>query len=142
MVMEANEVMTSELQTVDPDASLQTAAQIMREYDIGVLPVITSEGRAVGMLTDRDITVRGVAHGRPPGDSKVRDAMTTHIEFCYVDDDVEQLAHHMGEKKLHRIVVVNRESKGIRGIVSLCDLAARGDRKQMVGSVLAKCASA
>lgn len=140
--MEAKEVMTRELQTIDPDATLQQAARLMKDFEIGALPVITMEGRAVGMITDRDIAVRGVAEGPTTTDKKVRDAMTTRVEFCYEDEAVEQVARHMGEKKLHRMVVVNRDSKGIRGILSLGDLAARVDQKRLAGDVLANCASA
>lgn len=140
--MEAKEVMTRELQTIDPDATLQQAARLMKDFEIGALPVITVEGRAVGMITDRDIAIRGVAEGPTTTDKTVRDAMTTRVEFCYEDEAVEQVARHMGEKKLHRMVVVNRDSKGIRGILSLGDLASKIDQKRLAGDVLANCASA
>jgi CBS domain-containing protein len=135
----AKEVMTSQLQTVDPDATLQSAAHLMKAHDVGILPVITKEGRAVGMISDRDIAVRGVAAGRTPTEAKVRDAMTSRIEFCYEDEEIEQLARHMGNKKLHRMVVVDRDSKGIKGIVSLGDLALKSDNKSIAGTVLADC---
>jgi CBS domain-containing protein len=137
--MKAQEIMTTELQTIEPEATLQSAARLMKKHDIGILPVITSEGRAVGMITDRDIAVRGVAEGHAPAEARVGDTMTAGVAFCYEDDAIEQLAHHMGEKKLHRLIVVNRDSKGIKGIVSLGDLASKSDNKHMIGTVLSEC---
>lgn len=141
-MLKANEVMTRDLRTIEPHATLQSAAQVMKEHNIGVLPVITPEGRAVGTITDRDITIRGVAKGRAPSEIKVEDAMTPGVEFCYEDDKVEQLANHMGEKKLHRLLVVDRGTKGVKGIVSLGDLAVRGGEKNIAGNVLAECRTA
>lgn len=137
----AKEVMTNELCIVEPDATLQTAAKKMKAHDVGVLPVISSEGRAVGMITDRDIAVRAVAEGHDPNLVSVKDVMSNDVEFCYEDDNIEQVARLMGEKKLHRIMVVNRGSNGIRGILSLGDLSARSDSRKMVGAVLAECTS-
>ena len=111
----------------------------MKTHDVGILPVITAEGRAVGMISDRDIAVRGVAEGRAPAEAKVSDAMTTQVEFCYENDEVERLAHHMGEKKLHRMVVVDEDTKAIKGIVSLGDLASKSENKHIAGAVLAEC---
>jgi CBS domain-containing protein len=140
--MKVNEVMTPELRTVEPEATLQSAAAIMKEHNVGVLPVVTPEGRAVGTITDRDITVRGVAENQSPSETKVQDAMTAGIEFCYHDDQIEQLARLMGEKKLHRLIVVDRSTKGIKGIVSVGDLALRGGDKNIAGGVLAECRNA
>jgi CBS domain-containing protein len=134
----ASKVMTRDLRTIEPEATVQAAARLMKKHDVGMLPVITPEGRAVGTITDRDITVRGVAEGVKPEHGKVLDAMTPGVEFCYTDDDLDRLAQHMGEKKLHRILVIDRETKGIKGIISLGDIAAKSDKK-MAGDVLARC---
>ena len=137
-MVKTREVMTSTLQTIDPDATLQSAARLMRQHDIGILPVITGGGKAVGTITDRDITVRGVAEDVSPSIVKVREVMSPGVEFCYDDDDIEQAARHMAEKKLRRLIVVDRKSKGITGIVSLGDVAAGGE-KRMAGAALAEC---
>lgn len=122
--MKVSDVMTRTVQTTSPDASLQEAARIMAEIDAGVVPV--GEGdRLVGMLTDRDIAIRAVAQGKGP-DTKVREAMTAEVKYCFEDDDVAQVARNMADIKVQRLPVVSRD-KRLVGIVSLGDIAIQGD---------------
>jgi hypothetical protein len=88
--MKISECMTREVETVKPDEPIRQAAQFMLRADAGSMPVCDGE-RLVGMLTDRDIAVRAVAEGRGP-DTPVRDAMTPHVDYCYEDDEVEEVA--------------------------------------------------
>jgi CBS domain-containing protein len=119
--MLVREVMTREVECVAPDATLQEAARKMRDLDVGPLPVCDND-RLAGMITDRDIAVRVAALGKDPRETKVRDAMTGDVEYCFDDEEVEQVARRMGELKLRRLPVMNRH-KRLVGLVSLGDVA-------------------
>lgn len=122
--MKIRDVMTPDVRTIAPSASIQEAAKTMAETDVGVLPVAESD-RLVGMITDRDIAVRAVAAGRGP-DTNVRDTMSPEIKYCFEDDDVDEVCENMSDQQLRRLPVVDRE-KNLVGIVSLADLARESD---------------
>lgn len=139
-MLKAKDIMTKGLHVIPPEASLQTAAQTMREKNVGMLPVVSDEGMALGTITDRDIAVRGVAEGLTPKEGRVNAAMTSDVTFCYDDDSVEDVAKVMKEKMLRRVVVVAREDKRVKGLVSLGDLGAKCDDHKLAGSVMAEIA--
>jgi len=117
------DIMTRSVAVVQRDETLQAAALRMREMDIGAMPVV--DGKAlVGMVTDRDIAVRGVADGMIPQESLVSEVMTEEVRWCSADDTVEQVLAEMGEAQVRRLAVLdaNRE---IVGIVALGDIATR-----------------
>ena len=118
--MKISECMTREVETVKPDEPIRQAAQFMLRADAGSMPVCDGE-RLVGMLTDRDIAVRAVAEGRGP-DTPVRDAMTPHVDYCYEDDEVGEVALKMSDAQVRRFPVLSRDDKRLVGIVSLGDL--------------------
>src|SRR5690349_21705588 len=118
--MNVRDIMTAEVIVASPDDDLMRAAQLMESNDFGSLP-IGDNGRLVGMLTDRDITIRGIARGLGP-DAKVRDVMTTDIECVRDTDSVAEAASRMEDLQIRRLPVVNDEDKLV-GIVSLGDLA-------------------
>jgi len=122
VAMRVNKVMTRGVQCARPNETLQKAAQKMRELYVGPLPVCGDNDRLVGMLTDRDITVRAVAEGWDPKSKKVSDAMTPDVVYCFEDQDVTEVAEVMKTKQLRRLVVLNQD-KRLVGIVSLGDLA-------------------
>jgi CBS domain-containing protein len=130
--------MTPQVEVVRPDASLQEAAEMMMKLDVGPLPVCDGE-RLVGMLTDRDITVRGTAQGRDPKTTQVQEVMTPDVIYCFEDQDVEDAANLMEEHQIRRLVILNRDKKLV-GIVSLGDLALEADEEDLddaeVGEVL------
>jgi CBS domain-containing protein len=126
--------MTPGAECVPPDSTLQDAARKMRDLDVGALPVCDND-RLSGMLTDRDIVVRAIAEGRDPKMVRVRDAMTAGIDYCFEDDDVREAAHHMQEKQIRRLAVLNRD-KRLAGIVSLGDLAVRTRDERLCGKAL------
>jgi|SRR5438132_7126647 len=132
--MQIKEIMTARPVLIHPDTTLQEAAQRMREFGIGALPV-TENNELVGMLTDRDITVRSVSDGHDPRTDKVRDAMTPEVICCFEDQDVAEAAHLMKQKQVRRLVVLNRE-KQVAGIVSLANLAANTGNQILAGNVL------
>jgi CBS domain-containing protein len=122
--MQIKDVMTSEVDIVSPSTSILEAARKMRDDDVGVLPV--GEGdQLVGMITDRDIVVRGMAEGRDPGSAAVKDVMTDQVLYCFDDQSADEVAANMGENQIRRLPVVNRD-KRLVGIVSLGDLSTHG----------------
>ena len=122
--MKVSEVMTREVQTVRPDQPVQDAASFMLSADAGSIPV-TDGDRLIGMITDRDIAVRGVAKGYGP-DTPVRELMTGDIICARVDDNVEEVATKMSEARVRRLPVIDSQEK-LCGIVSLGDLSRETD---------------
>lgn len=131
--MKVSEVMTADVITISPDATLTEAARRMRRLDVGPLPVADG-GRLVGMLTDRDIAVRATAEGRDPSATRVSDVMTRDVVCCFEDDEVLQAAHTMARYRKRRLVVVDASGRVV-GIVSLGDLALRA-QQDVVGEAL------
>jgi CBS domain-containing protein len=120
--MQIRNVMTRNPQLINPDDTIQHAARLMAECDCGILPV--SEGdHLVGMISDRDIAIRGIGNGKGPH-SKVRDAMTREVKYCFEDEDAAHVAKNMADLQVRRLPVMNRD-KRLVGIVSLSDLARK-----------------
>ncbi len=121
-------VMSHDMQVTQPHSTLREAAELMKVLNVGSLPVC-DEDRLVGIVTDRDITVRAVAEGEDCWEGRVRDVMSTDLAYCYEDDDVAVAVHLMEQWQVRRLLVLNRD-KGLVGIVSLVDLAVHvGDRR-------------
>ena len=118
--MKISEVMTTVVQTVTPDQSAREAASFMLRAEAGSIPV-TEGDKVIGMITDRDIAVRGVAEGRGP-DTPVRELMTDHIICAREDDNIDDVARRMSEEQVRRLPVLDAEDR-LCGIVSLGDLA-------------------
>ena len=123
--MRVRDVMRRQVAAVDPDATIADAARTMRELDVGALPV-RDQGILLGVVTDRDITVRTSAEGYDPEVAHVRDAMTASVLFCLEDEAVEDAAGRMIEAGVRRLVVLDG-AKELVGLLSLDDLAARVD---------------
>jgi CBS domain-containing protein len=122
--MKISEVMTRDVQTVRPDQTAREAASFMLSADAGAIPVIEDD-RLVGMITDRDIAVRGVAEGHGP-ETPVRELMTNDIVAARIDDNVDDIAARMSEAQVRRLPVIDDQQK-LCGIVSLGDLSQQGD---------------
>ncbi len=118
--MRVSEAMTRDVRMVRPDQTISDAARTMMEIDAGALPVSEND-RLVGMITDRDIAVRGVAEHKGP-DTPVRDVMSSEVKYCFEDDDMALVAQNMGDIRVRRLPVVNRDRRLV-GIVSLGDIA-------------------
>ena len=131
--MKVHQVMTPSVRIANPNDSLQTAAQIMCECDFGYLPVGEND-RLVGMITDRDIAVRAVAAGRGP-DTAIRDVMSRDIKYCYEDQTVDEATQNMGQLRIRRLPVLNRD-KRLVGILSLGDLAIDESARDEAGEAL------
>jgi CBS-domain-containing membrane protein len=121
--MKVSEVMTREVQTIQPDQTAQEAASFMLSSDAGSIPVTDGE-RLIGMITDRDIAVRGIAKGNGP-DTPVRDLMSNDIVCARIDDDCDAVASRMSEAQVRRLPVIDSDER-LCGIVSLGDLAREG----------------
>jgi CBS domain-containing protein len=130
--MLVREAMSRDVKTVDPDQALQDAARIMLDTDVGALPVGEND-KLVGMITDRDIAVRGVAAGKPPT-ARVREVMSQEVRYCFEDEDTAHVARNMGEQQIRRLPVVDR-SKRLVGILSLADLATSAKTGQATAAL-------
>lgn len=122
--MKVSQVMTRDVKTVRPDQTAKDAAKFMLSEDAGSMPVSDGD-RLIGMITDRDIAVRGVAKGFGP-DTPVRELMTDEIICVREDDDVEDVATKMSDAQVRRLPVIDANEK-LCGIVSLGDLAREAD---------------
>ena len=118
--MEVREIMTTNVECIAPEITLQDAANKMKSLDVGFLPICDND-RLVGTLTDRDIVIRAIAAGQ---DCKtaVKNVMSGEVFFCFADEDVETCADHMKEKEVKRMLVLDR-NKRLVGVVSLGDLS-------------------
>jgi CBS-domain-containing membrane protein len=123
MTMKVKDLMSRDVKIVAPNDTLEKAAKLMATIDAGSLPV-GQDDRLVGMLTDRDITVRAVARNKSPAKTHVRDVMTSDIKYVFEDEGVEDVARNMSNLQIRRLPVVNRD-KRLVGIVSLGDLARK-----------------
>jgi CBS domain-containing protein len=131
-----HEIMTHNVEVVSPGDTLEQAARKMEELGVGPMPVCEGQ-RVVGLLTDRDITVRATAAGCDPKTTLVADAMSQDIIFCYEDEDVQEAARLMKDKQIRRLLVMNRANE-LAGIVSLGDLATEARDPGQSGEVLKK----
>jgi CBS domain-containing protein len=134
MATKVSEVMTRAVDVISPEATLDEAAERMRRLDVGPLPVAEGD-RLLGMITDRDITVRATADSRDPTTTRVSEIMTPEVVFTYEDEDVKEAAKLMQDHQLRRLVVLNRDKKLV-GIVSLGDLAVETKDDKLKGQVL------
>jgi CBS domain-containing protein len=134
IVMQIKEIMTAGIECTTSDASVREAAERMRDFVIGALPVL-DHGRVVGVITDRDITVRAAALGWKPDTTPVRDVMTPEVLFCFADQDVAEAAHLMADKKVRRLVVLDRDGRLV-GLLSLGDVAVLAPDGDLAGTVL------
>jgi CBS domain-containing protein len=121
--MKVRDAMTKDVRVASPSQTIREAAQAMLDIDAGVLPVGEND-KLLGMITDRDIAVRGVAKGKGP-DANVREVMTSEVKYCFDDQEVEEVTRNMGDLQVRRLPVVNRE-KRLVGILSLGDIAKSG----------------
>jgi CBS domain-containing protein len=120
------DVMSSDFKWMSADAPVSQVAQAMRDKDIGFMPLAQND-QLIGMITDRDITIRATAEGKDPQTTKAGEIMTAETLYCYDDQDVEEVCNNMGEVQVRRMPVVNRD-KRLVGIVSMGDLAQSASR--------------
>jgi len=119
-----SEVMTRDVHTISPDETVRRAAQLMDELNVGSIPVCDGP-KLVGMITDRDITVRATAAGMGPESTRVGDVMSTDVRTCYSTQNVDEVLSQMGDVQIRRVPVVDQASHSLVGIVSLGDMATK-----------------
>ena len=123
--MRVSEAMSRDVRLANPGQTIRDVAKIMADIDAGSVPVSDND-RLVGMITDRDIAVRAVAQGKGP-DTPVREVMSQEVKYCYDDEELDHVAKNMGDIRVRRLPVVNRE-KRLVGIVSLGDVALKVEK--------------
>ncbi len=132
--MQVKEIMTCNIETIGSDANLVEAAQKMKLLEVGALP-IWENGKLIGMITDRDITIRGVADEKNPSSTSVKEIMTSDVCCCCEDDDIHEAARMMEEKSIHRLLVANSNNEPV-GFVSLSDFAVKSHDEHLTCEVL------
>jgi len=115
------EVMSREVSSVSPEDSIRQAAEMMDDLDVGALPV-TEGNRLLGMITDRDITIRATAAGLGPDETQVNEVMTEDVCHCYEDQTIDEVMQDMRDLQVRRVPVVSRDAHTLIGIVALADL--------------------
>jgi CBS domain-containing protein len=134
--MKISELMTKDPCTVTPETPVSEAARLMKEEDVGIIPVVErvggaeTRGRLVGVVTDRDIAVRHVAHGRA-SDAPVREVMSGGVKTCSPDDTVDSALELMAREQVRRIPIVD-ERGSLVGVVSQADLVRKMDDAEKV----------
>ncbi len=118
--MLVREAMNEQIETIEPETTVIEAAQMMRDGDFGALPVMQND-ELIGIVTDRDLTIRVLAEQRDPQEVSIMEVMTSDILTCQADDDVQVAAELMADRQVRRLVVLDGEE--IAGIISLGDLA-------------------
>ncbi len=119
--MQVKECMTNDVEVVSPEMPIIEAARKMKSGDFGALPVGAND-RLIGMITDRDITIRAVAEGKQPDITTVGEVMTDKLLYCFENQDIEEVADIMSDHQVRRLPVLN-EQKRLVGMVSLGDIA-------------------
>lgn len=132
------EIMTSNVQTAARDATLQQIAVLMRDGDIGVMPIVEN-GKLVGIVTDRDIVVRAIAEGKESA-TPIGDVMTTEIFSVMADDYVFEAIRLMGDRQVRRIPVIN-ENGELAGIIAMADIALEMEDEREIAETLEEISS-
>lgn len=132
--MKVRDVMTRDIETIAADSNLLTAAKVLRRRNIGFLPVVSGD-TVIGVLTDRDIVVRGIAEGRDPMDVHVREIMTRVPIWCYAEDVLTEAATQLEESHIRRLLVLDADHKLV-GLLSIDDLAAHMSSERLLGTVV------
>ena len=133
-----SEIMTRNVQFISPQDSIRRAAQMMDELNVGALPVCDGE-RLVGMVTDRDITIRATSDGIAPDEGVVDDVMSTDVRWCFEDQPLDEVMQQMADTQIRRVPVVSHdENHRLVGIVSLGDIAVKSQDGQNVEQVVEK----
>jgi CBS domain-containing protein len=134
--MKVKDIMTKEVQVIHPGDSLEDAARKMGHHGIGFLPILEQD-ELVGVLTDRDIIVRGIAIGMNSDAALGRDLMTSPCISCFDDQNVREAANLMEQHQVRRLVVLSRDNNRLVGVVSLGDIATNAN-KEVSAEVLEK----
>jgi CBS domain-containing protein len=134
--MKVKEIMHTNPKFIYPETTIQEAANIMKDIDIGFLPICNKE-KIIGAITDRDIVIRAIAEDKDIGATKVEDIMSKKIIYCYEDDPIEMAAQKMEDEHIRRLIVVNND-KRLVGIISIGDISAKLSGGKLSGEIMNK----
>jgi CBS domain-containing protein len=134
------DIMAQNVETAAPDMTLKECAEKMKRRNVGVLPVIEGK-KPIGVITDRDITLRAVAEGANVNETTVRDVMTRELYSVYEDQTIKEACELMEQYKVRRLVVVNREGT-VAGILTLNDVTVKAKDTRRSAQVLRRIAAA
>lgn len=132
--MRVKEIMSQKPDLLSPSDTLEKAAKLMHQHDFGFIPIGEND-RLVGVVTDRDITIRGVAQRKDPGKTPVKEVMTKEVLYCFEDDDAKKAVKSMEDKRVRRLMVLNKD-KRLTGVVSLGDVATKCKDDKLAGEAL------
>lgn len=133
--MRVRDIMTRNVASINPTATVTEAAQLMQKHNVGSIPVCDETG-VVGILTDRDIVVRNIAHGSNPHNTTVKDVMTTGVRTVTPETDISAVSEIMAEQQVRRLPVV--ENNMLVGMVALGDLAVNAKFDAEISEALAE----
>jgi CBS domain-containing protein len=133
--MKVRDIMTKNPESVTPGTYIGDVARLMRDLDVGIVPIVTNGGELIGVITDRDITIRVTAAGLNPFETSVQDFMSPNVVTVSPDDDVDKVRQLMADHQIRRVMVV--EGGRLVGVVSLGDVATKDQTKDAAtGQVL------
>ena len=136
----AREIMTRGVKTVRRDSPVREVAQLMKDEDCGVVPIVDDKGILVGIVTDRDLVIRAFTGGKTPDQLRAADVMTDDVECVQPDEDIHSIISLMGKRQIRRIPVVERDDRVI-GIISMGDIANRADYDEELQEALDRISS-
>jgi len=130
------DVMSRDVKALSPEDTVHRAAQVMKEFDIGAVPVRDGD-KLVGMITDRDITIRATAEGKDAAKTRIGDVMSTEVRTCKATQTVDEVLAEMGATQIRRVPVVDQDTHTLIGIVSLGDMAVKASAQtdQALGAI-------
>lgn len=134
--MRVQDIMTKIPLFIPDGSTVEYAAQMMRDHNIGLIPV-GDKDRIDGVITDRDLAIRAIAESKDPRHTAVREVMTANAAYCFEDQDIEDACFMMEEKRVRRLLVFDR-MRDLVGILSLDDIAARARKEKLAGYALRK----
>jgi CBS domain-containing protein len=136
----AREIMTRNIKTVRRDSPLREVAQLMKDEDCGVVPIVDDKGTLVGIVTDRDLVIRAFTGGKTPDQLRAGDVMTDDVECVHPDESIHSVIEMMGKRQIRRVPVVERDDRVI-GIISMGDIANRADYDEELQEALDRVSS-
>jgi CBS domain-containing protein len=134
-IMKVKEIMTDQVACLNPEANLIEAAQLMQKHDVGILPVCQGNN-VLGIVTDRDIVVRNIAHGQDPKTTPVKNVMTSNVQMVSPEMNLNQAAELMADHQIRRLPVI--DNNRIVGMVALGDLATQAKYDVELATTLGK----
>jgi CBS domain-containing protein len=137
--MKVKDIMTADPVSVTPETPLREAARMMKQHNVGIIPVVERAGstRLVGVITDRDIAVRCVAEGHDSSKCPVREAMSGDVQTARADDEVDSVMRLMGKEQVRRIPIVD-ERGTLVGIVAQADIVRQADDEELAEETVEK----